>query len=200
MSKPIPTDASRSSRDTVISQPGATGAQPVAQVVVFRALEHEDIEGLAALVADAFAGYRVFAPPGWQPPSAGEQIRVLERWINDPDFWGELASDGHALVGHATVIPAARHSFRAAPEPGLAHLGHLFVKPRYWGSGVAARLMAHAMTAASKGGFTAMRLFVPVGQARARSFYARERFVAVSDPFDPGHGLPVLEYRRSFDL
>jgi GNAT superfamily N-acetyltransferase len=71
--------------------------------------------------------------------------------------------DAKTLVGHATFIPAARHSFRAAPDPSLAHLGHLFVKPPYWGSGAATQLLDHATSAAAGRGFTAMRLFVPAG-------------------------------------
>jgi GNAT superfamily N-acetyltransferase len=169
----------------------------MAEFLAFREIAHDDIDELATLVADAFVGYRAFAPAGWRPPSAGEQARGLREWITDPGFWGELASEEQTLVGHATFIPAARHSFRAAPHPSLAHLGHLFVKPMYWGSGAATRLLDHATSAAASRGFTVMRLFVPVGQARARSFYAREGFVAVGEPFEFGLGLPVLEYQRS---
>jgi GNAT superfamily N-acetyltransferase len=168
------------------------------QTLAFREIARDDIDELAALVADAFAGYRAFAPAGWRPPTADEQVRVLQGWIADPDFWGELTADGRTLVGHATFVPA-RHSFRAAPEPTLAHLGHLFVNPGYWGSGAATQLLAHAMSAAAARGFTAMRLFVPTGQARARRFYARARFAAVGDPFDFGLGIPVIEYRRPLD-
>jgi GNAT superfamily N-acetyltransferase len=168
----------------------------LSETFTFREIGCEDIEGLAALVADAFASYREFAPAGWRPPTADEQVDVLQGWIADPDFWGELALDGKTLVGHATCIPA-RHSSRAAPDPALAHLGHLFVKPRYWGTGAARQLLAHATSAAATNGFTAMRLFVPVGQARARRFYTREGFAAVGNPFDPGIGLPLIEYRRS---
>ena len=39
---------------------------------------------LAALVADAFVGYRAFAPAGWRPPLEGEQARGLREWIADP--------------------------------------------------------------------------------------------------------------------
>jgi GNAT superfamily N-acetyltransferase len=166
--------------------------------LIFREIARDDISELAALVADAFAGYRAFAPADWQPPLADEQVSVLQGWMADPGFWGELASDERALVGHATFIPAVRHSFQAAQDPALAHLGHLFVKPRYWGSGVATQLLAHATTAAGARGYEAMRLFVPVDQRRARYFYAREGFSAVGEPFDLGHGLPVLEYQRSF--
>jgi GNAT superfamily N-acetyltransferase len=166
--------------------------------LTFREIGPADIDEVAALVADSFVGYRAFAPADWQPPPVGEQIRGLQRWIGDPDFWGELASDDQALVGHATVTPATRHSFHAAQDPALAHLGHLFVKPRYWGSGVAAQLLAHATNAASARGFAAMRLFVPVGQERARRFYTREGFIAVGEPFDFA-GLPTLEYHRPLE-
>ena len=169
------------------------------EALAFRQITHDDIDELAALVADAFVGYRAFSPADWQPPPASAQIQVLQRWIADRDFWGELAADEQTLIGHATLIPAARHSLRAAPDPALAHLGHLFLKPRYWGSGVAAQLLARARTAATARGFAAMRLFVPVDQGRARRFYTREGFIAVSDPFDPGLGLPVLEYQRSLE-
>jgi GNAT superfamily N-acetyltransferase len=170
----------------------------VPEPLAFRGIASDDIDELAGVVADAFAGYRGFAPAGWQPPTAGDQVVVLQGWLGDPYFWGELALDGQTLVGHATCIPA-RDSLRATLQPATAHLGHLFVKPRYWGTGAASQLLAHATSAAAASGFTAMRLFVPVGQARARRFYARERFVAVGDPFDPGIGLPVVEYQRSLE-
>jgi GNAT superfamily N-acetyltransferase len=169
----------------------------MAEGLAFREIAHDDIDELAVLVADAFVGYCTFAPVGWRPPSAGEQARGLQEWIADPGFWGELASGGQTLVGHAVFIPAARHSFRAAPDPSLAHLGHLFVKPPYWGSGVATQLLDHAASAAADRGFSVMRLFVPAGQARARRFYTREGFVAAGEPFEFGLGLSVLEYQRS---
>jgi GNAT superfamily N-acetyltransferase len=167
----------------------------MAETLEFRPITRPDIDQAAALVADSFAGYREFAPAGWRPPGVSEQVRGLKGWIDDPDFWGELACVSREQAGHATSIPAVRHWFRTVTDPSLAHLGHLFVKPRYWGSGVATQLLAHAMDAAAKRGFGAMRLFVPVGQARARRFYAREGFAAVGEPFEFGLGLPMLEYR-----
>jgi GNAT superfamily N-acetyltransferase len=171
----------------------------MAEALTFREVAPGDIDEMAALVADSFVGYRAFAPAGWQPPAASEQVRVLQSWIADLDFWGELAAEEQALVGYATFIPAMRHSFRAAPDPALAHLDHLFVKPQYWGSGVATQLLAHVKSAAAVRGFTAMRLFAPFGQARARRFYTREGFFAVGEPFDSGSGLPVLEYQRPLE-
>jgi hypothetical protein len=44
--------------------------------------------------------------------------------------------------------------------------------------------------------FTAMRLFTPAGQARARRFYEREGWSAVGGAFlVPALGLEVVEYR-----
>lgn len=169
------------------------------EALTFREIAAGDVKEAADLIADSFVGYRSFAPVDWQPPSASEQLRVLRTWITVTGFWGELASDGQALVGHATFIPAARHSFKAAPDPALAHLGHLFVKPTYWGSGAATQLLARATSAAAARGFAEMRLFVPAGHQRARRFYTREGFVAVGEPFGFGLGLPALEYRRQLE-
>lgn len=163
---------------------------------VFREITSDDINGLADMVIDAFDAYRVFAPPNWQPPPVSDEAHLLRRWIADPGFWGELATDEQALVGHATFIPAERHPFRPDPDTCLAHLGHLFVQPQYWGSGVATQLLAHATIAAAAQGFAAMRLFVHVGQARARRFYTREGFAAVGEPFKFVLGLPVLQYQN----
>jgi len=165
------------------------------EALAFREIARDDIAEVADLIAEAFVGYRAFAPAAWRAPSASEQVAALQRWIGDPDFWGELASEAQTLMGHATFVPAARARFQAAADPALAHLGHLFLKPRYWGSGVAAQLLARARSAAAARGFATMRLFVPEGQARARRFYAREGFIAVGEPFDFGLGLPVLEYQ-----
>jgi RimJ/RimL family protein N-acetyltransferase len=165
----------------------------------FRPIVPEDIDSLAALVADAFVGYRAFAPTDWQPPPATQEAAVLRGWIADPDFWGEVALDDRALVAHVALIPASHHGFGPVPDPALAHLGHLFLKPAYWGSGIAADLLARAVNAASTRDFNTMRLFVPLEHVRARRFYARAGFHARGEPFDPGFGLPLLEYRRLLD-
>jgi hypothetical protein len=101
----------------------------VSEAPIYRPITGDDVDELAEAVAEAFAGYGKFAPADWHPPPASEQARGLRRWIADPGFWGELAAHDRAIIGHVTVTPAARHSFRAATDPELAHLGHLFVAP-----------------------------------------------------------------------
>ncbi len=166
---------------------------------MFRPVAVADVEEAVALVAEAFVGYRAFAPADWEPPAVDAQVRGLVGWAADPDYWGELARDDAGLVGFASVVPAVRATSRPASDAAVAHLGHLFVTPGYWGSGVAAQLLARARAAALGRGFASMRLFVPVGQARARRFYAREGFTAAGEPFDFASGLPVLEYRSPLE-
>jgi hypothetical protein len=61
---------------------------------------------------------------------------------------------------------------------------------------LAGTLHLRAIEEASARGFTAMRLFTPVGQARARRFYEREGWVTGSLQIDVAGGLPAIEYRR----
>jgi hypothetical protein len=104
----------------------------VFEPLVFREIASDDIHELAAAVHDAFVGYRAFAPTDWQAPPAADEARRLQRWVADAGFWGEVACDGQTYIGHATFIPAERHSFRRAPDASSAHLLHLFVEPDSW--------------------------------------------------------------------
>jgi GNAT superfamily N-acetyltransferase len=139
---------------------------------------------LASSVADALAEYRAFAAPGWEPPGRETQADGLRAWIANPHGWGEIALDDGDLAGHVTTAPAASHPFAPLADTAVVHLGHLFVLPGYWGSGLAGELLAHATHAAAARGFSVMRLFSPLGQVRARRFYEREGFVAVGEPFE----------------
>jgi GNAT superfamily N-acetyltransferase len=80
----------------------------------------------------------------------------------------------------------------------MAHFWQLFVRPRWWGTGLATELHAEALREASSRGFTSMRLFTPAAQARARRFYEREGWAATAGPIDdPDFGMPLVEYRRA---
>jgi GNAT superfamily N-acetyltransferase len=162
-----------------------------------RPITNDDLAALAANVADAFAAYRSFAPPGWEPPRAAHEEENLRRWIQLAPRWGEVAIECDARVGHVMTSPAASHSFRPVPEPSLMHVVQLFVRPTHHGSGLARRLLADALSAAAGRGFQEIRLFSPEGQARARRFYVREGFALAGVPFDPGFGVPLVEYRRA---
>ena len=52
--------------------------------------------------------------------------------------------------------------------------------------------------AARERGFSQMRLFTPVAQARARRFYEREGWAPAGDEFHaPGPDLVIVEYRTA---
>jgi GNAT superfamily N-acetyltransferase len=155
----------------------------------------EDAEAVGACVAVGFEGYRGFAPRGWRPPDAASQVAHFRRLFESGRMWSLLAESEDELAGQVSFVPAA-----ASPVPvddaALAHLSGLFVGERWWGSGLAGDLHARALAEASARGFTAMRLFTPTGQARARRFYEREGWVTGTLEFDLAGGLPAIEYRR----
>jgi GNAT superfamily N-acetyltransferase len=92
----------------------------------------------------------------------------------------------------------ARTTRAGSPDPSLAHLQHLFVRPAWWGTGLGPALLAAAVQAADDRGFSRMRLFTPAGQARGRRFYEREGWRPAGPArFDPSFGLPLVEYRRT---
>jgi len=180
------------------ADPRAAGSLPGVpqREIEYRRLTPEDVGAAALLIADGFEAYRAFAPAGWEPPGAEDEKRTLQRWAEDPDFWGAVALDSQGVIGHAASVPAARHRSRPVADPGLSHLSYLFVARSHWGSGVATALLRRAIEDATERGFTAMRLFTPAGQARARRFYEREGFLSAGEPMDIGLGLPSLEYHR----
>lgn len=109
----------------------------------------------------------------------------------------ERAGAQRVLAGHVGFLPAIR-AWRAVGDSDLAHLRQLFLAPDYWGTGLARMLHIRALHAACERGFTAIRLFTPTGQARARRFYEREGWTVNGEPFcDPGFGLQLIAYRRS---
>ena len=117
--------------------------------------------------------------------------------VDDPAWWCLVAEAGEGLAATCAFMPASAHR-RPSDEPGLAHLLTLFVRPPLWGSGLAARLHGAAVAEAAARGFTAMRLFTPAAQARARRFYEREGWRAAGEPTTEPHlgGLEIVEYRR----
>ena len=77
------------------------------------------------------------------------------------------------------------------------HMRNLFVDADRWGGGLATALHDAGVGAAAQRGFTAMRLFVATGQARARGFCAREGWREAGPPFfEPALGLELVEMRR----
>ena len=158
----------------------------------------DDVEALAGGVVAGLADYGAFAPPTWTPPTAAEEAAHLRTLLADDRVRCVVAeAERSRVIGQVTVLPAAIAA-RPVDEPDLAHLRNLFVDREFWGAGVARLLNAAAVETAHGRGFTAMRLFVAEGQARARRFYEREGWAPAGEPFfDPVPGLSLVEYRRA---
>ena len=80
--------------------------------------------------------------------------------------------------GHVGITHAAERERPHVRIPGRAHLWMLFVRPPWWGSGLAARLHRLALEEAAREGYETIRLYTPHGAARARAFYEREGWAA----------------------
>jgi GNAT superfamily N-acetyltransferase len=121
---------------------------------------------------------------------------VLEARLGTPGVWCLAAEDGTAVAGYVSLLPADQGT-RPVADPGLMHFWMLFVRPPWWGSGLASRLHAAACAEAKARGFTALRLFTPAAQARARGFYAREGWTVAGARFaHDTMGIDMVEYRR----
>jgi GNAT superfamily N-acetyltransferase len=163
-----------------------------------RAAERDDAPAIVAVTMEGFEGYRAFAPAGWEPPSAAEELERLADLLDRDDVWYHVAEHAGELVGHVGFLPAAGLAWARVDDPGLAHFRQLFVTPAHWGSGLATRLHRAAIDEARARGFTSMRLFTPARQDRARRFYEREGWALARPPaFEERIGLDIAEYRRS---
>lgn len=153
---------------------------------------------IARLVAEAFATYTEWAPPGWSPAGVEEEMRsVLEEWLDKPDTWSLVARSGDLPVGYVSLRPARTYDVPREPIAGLAHLWHLFVLREWWGTGLARHLHDEAVAEGVRRGFTAARLWTPRDNVRARAFYAREGWRSTGEEqFSEELRLPLVELRR----
>jgi GNAT superfamily N-acetyltransferase len=156
---------------------------------VMRPAALTDAPALAATVEEGFESYRAWAPRGWDPPERAVQLAGIRDRLPDAGCVCLLAEETGEMAGHVAYIPARE-------EPGVAHIWMLFVRTRWWGTGLATDLMARATAAATGEGYSAMRLHTPAEHTRARAFYVREGWVAASPPFyEPMLGLTLVTYR-----
>jgi GNAT superfamily N-acetyltransferase len=167
-------------------------------VLIIRPATLEDAPALADTVREGFETYRGFAPPGWEPPPLViERARIADQ-LPLPDAWCRIAEDGGEPAGHVAILAARDRAAARAAIEGLAHLWMLFVRRRWWGTGLATRLLDLAVEEAAARGYTAIRLHTPARQARARAFYEREGWSTdgAQTP-EPMLGLDLVEYRRA---
>lgn len=157
----------------------------------------DDAEQVADVLREGFESYRSFAPRSWEPPVANLELEALRARLTDPAVWCMVAqADGGETVGVVSLLPASAHARWPTSEPGLAQLWLLFLRERWWGSGLAPELHREVVREARARGYRSMRLFTPAAQARARRFYEREGWTLARASVDaPEFGLQLAELR-----
>jgi GNAT superfamily N-acetyltransferase len=163
----------------------------------------DDLESLLEHIQAGFDSYAAFAPDGWEPPQVSEDRYRIAALLADPETWALLAVSDTRSLGHIAFFPARLSTMNDIPSalrlsprvPGLAHLWHLFVRPEWWGKGVAPVLHESAVSEMSKRGFSTARLFTPSLQVRARRFYERRGWCVTGEAFNEGLELMLTEYR-----
>ena len=159
---------------------------------VVRAATVADAEAMTETLAIGFDGYREFAAYGWQPPDVrtGPELARMRARLGATTTWAMIAEDDGVAAGHAGFFP----------QPGVegsAHLWQLFVRPPWWGTGLASELLGHAIGAAVGQGYGRMRFYTPRDHARARRFYEREGFTRTEwEGLEEPLGLVLVEYVR----
>lgn len=155
-----------------------------------------DADALTATMLEGIATYAAFAPAGWSPPPPGVTRGTVLTRMGVCGTWCLVAEDGEGPLGHVAFLPAV-HTQPPTGDSRLAHLWMLFARERAWGTGLATDLLRRAVAEGRLRGYRDMRLFVAVGQARARRFYEREGWAPAGPPLEETSlGLPLLEYRR----
>ena len=159
-----------------------------------------DAERIAVVLNEGFDSYRSFSPPGWEPPDPQTELRRLRGFLGGDEVWCLIAEEEDVIIGHVAFMPERVHP-QPSDDDWMAHFWQLFVRERWWGTGLATALHAEALREAAARGFTTMRLFTPASHARARRFYEREGWTPAGAPFDDlDFGMPLVEYRRAISI
>ena len=168
-----------------------------ADEVTTRVARAADARVIAEILAEAFDGYRAWAPREWSPPRRDEEESFLAPALARSDVWFLLAIAHGKAVGHVGLSPFTMVQPQPPPA-GTINLWQLFVRPPWQGSGVATQLMRAAVGEARRRGFTRMRLWTPRDAARARRFYEREGWTATGGTRGRASvGLPLVQYARA---
>ncbi len=158
----------------------------------------DDAPALAGTTRLGFESYLTWAPEGWRPPPRSLEERSIRERLRHTTTWCAMALDpGGEPAGHVGITHAAERDRPHVRIRGRAHLWMLFVRPAWWGSGLASRLHTLGLEEAARQGYETIRLYTPHGAARARAFYEREGWELAGGSFaEPLLGLDLVEYRR----
>ena len=133
--------------------------------------------------------WRAFAPAGWVVPTVATRTAGARAGLALPGSWALLAFVDGEPAGHCAMLDTG------IDEQRSTILWHLFVRPRWFGTGLAAHLHDAFVERARALDFPFAWLATPAAHARARRFYGRRGWTADTLLEDEG-GLPMAIYGR----
>jgi len=159
-------------------------------LLVVRNARNDELDLVAALLAEAYAEYRQLVPEeAWQ--SYLEDILDVRGRIADSELI--VADGGGELVGSVTLY--LKGQLMGWPD-GWAGVRLLGVPPRYRGQGIARALMEECISRSRAAGKHTLGLHTAQIMKNAQSLYMRMRFVRDRE-FDikPAPDVVVMAYR-----
>jgi GNAT superfamily N-acetyltransferase len=155
--------------------------------VATRRARPSDAATIARTVLLGVQTYVAFAPGDWTPVPPPNDVEMTTARLARRDTWALLAEIAGEPAAHVSLFPYWRPG-------GAVYLWQLFVRPAWWGSGLAAGLHDAFVAEARGRGYREARLHTPAGHGRARRFYERRGWRATGE-IVTWLGLPVAEYR-----
>src|SRR3954451_13543901 len=130
-------------------------AEPVdADALDIRGAVPDDAIALAGTTRLGFESYRSWAPAGWQPPPRALEIRSIRERLRASTTWCAMAVEPSGeQAGHVGITHASERDRPHVRLEGQAHLWMLFVRPAWWGTGLAARLHRLGLEEAAREGY-----------------------------------------------
>lgn len=158
-----------------------------------------DAPGIADVIQEALSTYAQWAGRRFRAPRVDSEHWRLSDWLLQPGNVCVVAEAEFEAIGHVWIY--APGSVANSRPAGRALLSQLYVRPRWWGTGLASRLMEAAVAEAQARAFESMHLWTPTANIRARRFYLREGWAETRHRrFDQPLGLELTHYERSLVL
>jgi GNAT superfamily N-acetyltransferase len=161
--------------------------------VTTRPARPSDAETMSRSLQLGFRTYRAFGPHAWEAPPFPEELEFSREKLRSRHTWGLMAEIAGEPAGHVAMYPDDRRA-------DTVYLWHLFVRPPWWGTGLADALHDAFVAEARARGYRQGRLTTAAGHARARRFYARHGWRADGPPEELWRfGMPLINLRCRLD-